>query len=323
MVTKRWTVVGILLLLLARLGAATVGGELHLSHTLSYSESGGYKAHYTPSVEISLASPNQGSVRGEIRVRVPPVGAETEWDAYISRAYLRARLPHVRLTMGKSALSWGDGFLFNAADVPSRRFDRSNPASSLDALWLAALYIPMGVFDFVEVVALPALDGSDLGAGVRFYLGRWAVKAEAGYAYKERLHTPYVSLQGHLGLDWWLSSSLDIRTDIEEVRISGGLFHTIALIGGEVLSLRAEALARPIGPEEGVIVAVESTYAPDQGHHYTLGAAYATRAERLTIALGVNITPLEALTLGGSVSIVADGWRFGSVAASLSASWLF
>jgi hypothetical protein len=324
MVRREWSV-ALTLLLCALMGlpAADVGGELTLSHTLSYSEGGGYQGHFAPDMELSLTSPGSGNVRSEIRIRIPPSGAGTGWDEYIRSAYLRARLPHVRLTAGKSVLTWGDGFLFNAADVPTRRFDRRSAPASSDALWMAGLYIPVGAFDFVEVVALPSLGASDVGGALRLYMGRWAVKTEAGYHYKEGVHTPYVSLQGHLGLDWWLSSSLDISNDTEEVRISGGLFHTIPFIGGAVLSLRAEALGRPIGPEEGVVVAVESTYAPAQSRHYTLGATYATHSALLSIALGVSITPLEALTLGGAVTIVAEGWRFASAAATISASWLF
>lgn len=323
MVTKRWAALALLSLALARLGAASMGGELTLSHALTYSEDGGYLNHYTPDIELSLASATHGSVRGEIRVRVPPALGGTTWDAYISRAYLRARLPHLRLTMGKSALSWGDGFLFNAADVPSRRFDQSGLSPGFDSLWLTSLYVPFGGFDFVEVVVLPTLDGSDFGGGARLYLGRGALKTEAGYVYKERLHCPYVSLQGHLGLDWWLSSSLDISDSIDEMRISGGIVHSMHLMGGRTLSMRVEALGTPIGPKQGFDLGLEMTYAPEQSHHYTLGATYASSTELLSIGVGVSATPLEALTLGIAVNVGFEAWRFGTVGATLSASWIF
>ena len=35
----------------------------------------------------------------------------------VPRAYLKVRFPWFRLTLGKTRVSWGDGFVFNAGDV--------------------------------------------------------------------------------------------------------------------------------------------------------------------------------------------------------------
>ncbi len=324
MVIRRWaTALALLTWAITCLAGAALSGDLTFSHTLSYREGIGYQALYNPTVEISLASPSQGSIRAEVRMRIPPSGAGTHWDAYISRSYLRARLSHLRLTAGKGPLVWGDGFLFNAADVAIRRFDRTRSDPALDAIWQSALYIPIADFDFVEVVALPTIDSADLGVGGRFYLGRWALKAEAGYVYRQRTHTPYVSLQGHFGLDWWLASSADITDDIDEVRISFGILHFFSLFGGRTLSMRAEARSTVVGVQQDWAIGVEATYAPAQSHHYSLTATYTSDQMSLAIAAGTTITALEALTISAFLNVSTDAWHLDQVGATLSASHRF
>ena len=77
----------------------------------------------------------------------------------VSRAFIKARFPAFRLTLGKTRLSWGEGFMFNAGDVI---FDSLSTSADLTAdeirtrgTWLASAYIPLGRFSFAEAVLLP------------------------------------------------------------------------------------------------------------------------------------------------------------------------
>ncbi len=304
-------------------GAASVTGGLEFANTITVDSQGTFSNLFLPAATLTLASPTQGNVRGEIRIQVPPTVKSTDWDGFISRAYLRARLPHGRLTLGKSPLSWGDGFFFNAAEIVGRRFEAYRPMAGSDSFWLASLYLPIGVFDFVEVVALPSLTGSDVGVASRLYLSLGALKAEAGYAYQESRHTPYVSLQGHLGATWWLSTSADVTKEVEELRLSAGLFHSFFLMAGGTISVRGEAMAIPIGKEGGLLLAIEGGYAPDQSQRLSLSSTYVARTEALVIGTGFTLIPLEALTLQATVSATFAMWSFEQAGLSLSSSWVF
>jgi hypothetical protein len=324
MVKRRSLVV--LALLLAVLttvgGAASVTGEVGFSDLIAVDREGTFANTFSPTIQLTLAS-SQTNVRGDIRIHVPPASNGSSWDDYIGRAYLRARFPFGRLTVGKNALSWGDGFFFNAAEVVTRGFDQYQALLRPDALWLAALYVPIASFNFVEVVALPSLLDSDVGIAGRLYVSLGSLKAEAGYVYRESLHTPYVSLQGHLGLDWWLSSSLDITSKVEELRLSAGLFHSFFLIDGGTITLRGEAMALPIGQERGLCVGIEGAYAPDQSQRFSLSATYSTSHEVLGIGAGYRIIPLEALTIGAALHATCASWSFEQTGLTLSCSWIF
>jgi len=316
--------VALLLLLLTPVaGVATISGEVEFTNLVTAARGGTLTNAFSPTIHVSLASPAHGDVRGEIRIQVPPTVTITDWDGFISRSYLRARLPHGRLTVGKSPLSWGDGFFFNAAEIVGRRFEEYQSMAGPDSFWLASLYLPIGAFDFVEVVALPSLHTADVGVATRLYLSLGAFKVEAGYGYHQRRHTPYVSLQGHLGATWWLSSSVDITGGVEELRLSAGLFHSFFLMGGGTISVRGEAMGIPIGEKDGLSLAIEGGYAPDQSHRLSLFSTYSTEAEALVIGTGFTILPLEALTLRAALSASFATWSFEQVGLSLSSSWIF
>lgn len=325
MVKRRSLVV--LALLLAVLttvgGAASVTGEVGFSDLIVVDRGGALSNTFSPTIQLTLASSAQTNVRGEIRIHVPPASNGSSWDDYIGRAYLRARFPFGRLTVGKNALSWGDGFFFNAAEVVTRRFDQHQALLRPDALWLAALYVPIASFNFVEVVALPSLQDSDVGIAGRLYVSLGSLKAEAGYVYQESRHTPYMSLQGHLGVDWWLSSSLDIQSEVEELRLSAGLFHSFFLITGGTITMRGEAMALPIGKERGLCVGIEGAYAPDQSQRFSLSATYSTSHEVMGIGVGYRIVPLEALTIGAALNATCISWSFEQTGLTLSCSWIF
>ena len=73
----------------------------------------------------------------------------------VPRAYLKVRFPWFRLTLGKTRVSWGDGFVFNAGDVVFGSTGSISGDLSADSLrnetgWLGAVYLPLGAFSFLE-----------------------------------------------------------------------------------------------------------------------------------------------------------------------------
>jgi hypothetical protein len=119
-----------------------------------------------------------------------------------------------------------------------------------------------------------------LSGGVRgaFKLGRTTL--ETGYYASARTaaeHRPYVSLHGHLLLDWNLSAALAIpmfdpewqRWD-EWLGISAGLFHLVNLGLNRTLSFRLESALRPGaewretagGTDYGLILFPEIAFSP-------------------------------------------------------------
>ncbi|MBN1698626.1 MAG: hypothetical protein JW881_14015 [Spirochaetales bacterium] len=193
----------------------------------------------------------------------------------IPRAYIRVRFPGFRAEAGKTRVSWGEGFLFNAGDVifggMSLPADISAAELRDETDLFASVYIPLGRFSFFETVFLPnpeaaaagpgfylpeAIDISDASAGGRIYfeIKPIATAFEIGYLYdgEARTHRPYTSLHGHLLLDWNLSAALSVpHTEIdpaviaEDLDLSFGLFHMIGLEGDSSLTLRLETALQP------------------------------------------------------------------------------
>lgn len=174
----------------------------------------------------------------------------------LSKAWIKARLDAVRLTAGKTRLSWGEGALFNAGNVifGSTSVDLSAEDLRDDNAWLAAATVPFGDFSFLELVVLPpdppiaailaksanpaAADPvfggwERVSAGGRLYTKLSGVKVEAGYLWAgesdeaSAAHKPYLSLQGHLLADWHLSASARGAPDgsaVEDSAVSFGLY---------------------------------------------------------------------------------------------------
>jgi hypothetical protein len=153
--------------------------------------------------------------------------------------------------------------LFNAADIlygsSSVSVDLTQAELRSKTDWMISVNYPLGFFSFAEAVFLPSMTGKaqDMGVGGRFYANVGETKVEGGYLTKvetTRVHKLYTSLQGNIGPDWHLASSITIdqsnpsASDIQKSwMISGGLFHMQYLDGDRNLSLRLEMLSRPFG----------------------------------------------------------------------------
>ena len=173
-------------------------------------------------LSVSLASKREGNVRGEVVLQGNSLDTAPSFDSIVHKAYFKARFPSFRLTAGKTRLSWGDGMLFNAGDVlygsnsTSVFLTKAELRSTTN--WLASVNYPLGFFSFAEAVVMPSETDNPNGMlfGARYYTTVKDIKVEMGYATKTpettgvRLHKPYISLQGNLGFDWYLSSSVAI-----------------------------------------------------------------------------------------------------------------
>lgn len=210
----------------------------------------------------------------------------------LQKAYIKAKFPSFRLTVGKTRLGWGDGFVFNSGDVV---FGSTSPYVNLtgseirtETAWLTSINIPLGRFSFIEaLVRAPdmMLSGTtpvgmgevkNLGLGVRIYTKIGGIKVESGYFFDgtdnsaydinhtsadladdifiKALHRPYVSFQGNIGPDFYLSSSLAIPSgdvnNLENVvkdtlNISFGLFHVQEVDYSNSLTFRLESMILP------------------------------------------------------------------------------
>ena len=80
------------------------------------------------------------------------IGDEVLLD--VARAYVKTRFPGFRVTVGKDAVSWGEGSFYNAGDVIFGPVPLSGDLTAEvmreDAVWLTSAYIPFGTYSFIE-----------------------------------------------------------------------------------------------------------------------------------------------------------------------------
>ena len=232
--------------------------------------------------ELSFKSADNRDVKAELSITAV-IGETALLD--IDKAYVKTRFPAFRTLIGKTRLTWGDGFFFNAGDVI---FGSTNPLADLtadevrsDTSWIASAFIPLGRFSFIEAVVVPPqidvayeyakqtaakIDGTpyvppspDAGsawAGGRIQGKISEVKTEAGYLYKgdEGVHMTYLSAQGNIYVDWYASASTALSSasgaseDVtDNAALSFGLFHIAKPTRDITLNLRLEGLVSPGG----------------------------------------------------------------------------
>ncbi|MBN2511016.1 MAG: hypothetical protein JXB03_12100 [Spirochaetales bacterium] len=232
--------------------------------------------------KVSFMSAGNRDVKAELSLSAV-IGQTSLID--IEKAYIKARFPAFRTLVGKTRLSWGDGFFFNAGDVI---FGSTNPLADLtgdeirtDTLWIASAFIPLGRFSFAETVVVPpqidvayefirqtnarieeepylppapAADSAWAGARIQGKIAQ--IKTEGGYLYKgsEGSHRPYISAQGNLYVDWYASASATLsdgtssgRDILDSSLLSFGLFHIAKPSRNITLNLRIEGLVSPGG----------------------------------------------------------------------------
>ncbi|MDC7231111.1 MAG: hypothetical protein PQJ48_12425 [Sphaerochaetaceae bacterium] len=345
--------------------------EMQLLSAISYTpNTSQWNETMAPALSLSISSGRSGNVRGEVVLKTPnpylltSSSAPAIYEEILHKAYFKARFPSFRLTAGKTRLSWGDGMLFNAGDVLYGSNDTSVTLTQAELRsetgLLVSLNYPLGFFSFAEAVLLPSPDMQieHMGGGARLYTTVQETKVEAGYltSYEsERLHKPYISLQGNIGPDWYLSSSLAIPQsgDIGEETldswvITGGLFHIQYLEDDKNVTLRLEFLTRPAGnwklesqddADCPLLLYPEVVYTPSSSISWSLRTIISPFDLSFNATLGVNWAVLEGFSLLGFLSAPIGekddmfswkgkvpspyGPKDGSISLSLGASWIF
>ena len=232
--------------------------------------------------ELTYKSVSNKNVKGQLSI-LANIGETSFIEIY--RAFIKARFPAFRLTLGKTKLSWGEGFMFNAGDLlfgsTGLSVDITSDELRNTGAWLSSFYFSLGRFSFIEAVYFPPeinlsklyIDGrlyeenliddppryptaDNSKAGVRFYTKLKEIKFEGGYLLNgaKSMHSVYFSSQGNLFVDWYLSSSseIDLNNPSQEsfknnLKISTGLFHIIKPTQESSINLRFESLIYPLG----------------------------------------------------------------------------
>ena len=257
----------------------------------------------------------------------------------VPRAYMKIRFPWFRLTVGKTRITWGEGFLFNAGDV---LFEGIYPLANLSASelrlatdWMIVPYIPLGPFSFIEGVILPhpsitPVELSSIDRGIRAVTELGDIKLEGGLLYKgiEEKYYPFLSFKGNLlTVDWHLSGSLAIPDEEpsgDEVKensvMSFGLLRLVNLPYRGSLSFRLEGGLRPFGeweeveetrdqqtadpPANGDGAAAPFSVIPDYGLFLFPEVSYAP-ADNLSLQLRSLISPVD----GSSLFMLGVSWN--------------
>ncbi len=198
--------------------------------------------------KLSFKSTGNRKVRAELAVDFNYPDVSGVPTLTLQKAYVKAKFPVFRLTVGKTRLGWGDGFVFNSGDVI---FGSTSPYVNLtgsevrtETAWMTAFNFPIGRFSFIEAFfkapdlflsgTTPVGFGKieDSSVGLRLYTKAGGIKIEMGYvldgsdisAYDINhtslniaddisiiaLQRPFVSFQGNFGPDWYLNSSVAI-----------------------------------------------------------------------------------------------------------------
>ncbi|HKM08499.1 MAG TPA: hypothetical protein VJ869_16190 [Sphaerochaeta sp.] len=337
--------------------------SMDLLPNVSYSaNTGKWADSMIAGLTASFSSKREGNVRGEVVLKGNSINLTPTFEDVVYKAYFKARFPSFRLTGGKTRLSWGDGMLFNAGDVlygsNSTSVSLTQAELRSTTAWVVSLNYPLGFFSFAEAVMMPSEDHilDEILFGARYYTTVKDIKVEVGYATKNpaatvRVHKPYVSLQGNLGFDWYLSSSVAIPVDGaivtetgESWMISAGLFHLVTLPEDRGLTLRLEFLTRPFGKWEtgpvqdataALLLYPELVLSYSPSLSFSLRSIFSPLDLSAMSTFGVSWNIFDAFTLIGSLSLATgdDGdlfpWRTAdttkptSFSATVGSSWVF
>ncbi len=162
----------------------------------------------------------------------------------MNRTLAQLIVPFGRFTYGELIFLPYDFPLYIEAPVPYYELDSSKP------LGYSLTTIP----DYKT-----ALDLTQQSYGGRFVTKAGGIKLESGYIYNgyTKMHKPYISFDGTLGVDYHLSTSASIENEKyefenwkESLKISAGVFYLFNLEEDRSLTLRVEALVKPFTESE-------------------------------------------------------------------------
>jgi hypothetical protein len=289
--------------------------------------------------DVSFTAEGSRNVRAELELSGTTMSSAAGLNAVITvpRAYVRARFPAFRLTVGRTRLSWGEGAYFNAGDL---LFGAAGTEPDLmaqvlrdETAWLASAYVPLGTWSYIETVVLPQEPGFEAGippfesasAGARLETKIAQIRTQTGYLYRglTGTHSAYVSLQGHLGVDWYAAAGLsvpgsgaDTDTALDSLEVSWGLLHIENLTAGGSLSFRLEGLVKPRGLWEpsgaadpaaryGLTLFPEIAWSPSQFLSFQLRSVVSPIDLSALVTAGGYWKPYDGFSVLGFLSIQA------------------
>ncbi len=250
-----------------------------LSHALGGYQNGKWYGLAMAKSSIDIQSVGNKNVRGNFKLSVWADSRGSSQfsiplDFSISRANMQFRIPvgesyRFRIMTGKGRISWGDGILFNAADVlfgsQADQIDFTAATIRDESTWLFSAFLPLGDFSFFEpFISLPFTIPSllakslqsntlpefrNLKTGARFQGKIGELKWELGYLFTgiDLVHHPTISLQAHWLVDWYVALSTPLfhplPSDFRDIHISAGLFH-VQNVGNNRISIRVETLVK-------------------------------------------------------------------------------
>lgn len=200
---------------------------------------------------VSLASTGSSAVRGVLSASYGVNNSGYPVGFSLEKAYVRFRLPWfgdstMRLTVGKSPVSWGYGTYFNAGDIVFGASPNDAAAGVLSgeyrtsAAWMILASLPLYDTFSADLIVLPDLESVRTGivegrVGGRFLWNPGFVPLDAlefGYlgTVDGSAHSVYAAFDGTLWFDYNLSLSTIIEpsdaadTAKENLRMSLGLF---------------------------------------------------------------------------------------------------
>lgn len=294
--------------------------------------------------ELNVASTGNSNVKAEVSLQLAlpgvPIAVGTQTITLpvfqVPDAWVKARFPSFRITVGKTRLSWGDGFFFNAADLlfgstDVENIDLISQELRTETAILAAAQIPTGLFSFGEVVLRPSEDKKlyNTAAGGRYYTTIGSTKTEFAYLYHApEGHRASISLQGNIGPDWYaaVESGIDEQfSDIQDnLDISFGLFHLEQINRIASLSLRLEGLVKPFAQwNEGMLFFYpDISYSPSQEMTVSLRSVILPHEPKADITAGMRWNMLQGFTLLGYVSTTLDD-HLSSVNLSVGINYIY
>jgi hypothetical protein len=240
------------------------------------------------SADLTIKSTGNRDVKGELSLIYVPMEAVTAAGTppanvsavILDKASIKVQFPSLRLTMGKTRIGWGEGYVFNSGDVLygslSPSVDLTADSARNETAWLTLIRWSPGR-TYVEAIAMaPAMNLTDTvnpmatgkpgeiwdsSAGVRLVTNILDLDLQLGYLFKGEIktpgdqegHRPYVSFHGYGEVDWYGSGSLSVpfegadwESNIREtVNMSFGAYKQFGLGYDGTLSVRLETLVYP------------------------------------------------------------------------------
>lgn len=245
--------------------------------------------------DLAIKSTGNRNVKGELSLSYIPLDGLPPGLSLITldKASIKVQFPSLRLTMGKTRIGWGEGYVFNSGDVlygslsPSVDLTADEARSDTALLTLARVSLGRSYAEAIVIAPSPTYDPAtstftpagitETSLGGRLVTRILGLDVEAGYVKKGQAqtagditgHRPYLSFHGYGWLDWYGAGSLAVplknahwENNVREtLNLSLGAFRQFGLGYDGTLSVRLEALVYPYRHwQEKAVLAADEGY---------------------------------------------------------------